>query len=79
MSRGWLSWSVRIRRRAATLRIGASPSGNLTVVELVPKARRIFFTGSFVRFGVPAVEEMCKRLLLESHRDVSEPVNAAMM
>lgn len=49
------------RDRAATLRIGPSPSGNLTVLQLVPQRTRRFRTKAFVDAGIPAVDEVCDR------------------
>lgn len=62
-----LRWRARLRtghlsRRAANLRLYPSPSHNLTVLELIPVARRFLRTGSFVRRGVPAMSELAARL-----------------
>lgn len=63
----WCSWlaSVRtgpLRRRDATLRIGPSPSGNLTVLQLMPQETRRIYTRAFVRAGVQAVDEIGRSL-----------------
>lgn len=54
----------RFRKRAASLRLRPSPSNNLTIVELVPRHRIGFRTAAFVRVGVPAVNELCRRIRL---------------
>lgn len=64
VSCSWLA-SVRtglFRSRDATLRIGPSPSGNITVLQLMPQHTRRFYTRSFVRAGITAVDEVGGRL-----------------
>lgn len=60
-------WHARLRtgpfaRRAATLHITATPSANLTVLELIPDRRRVFGTRRFVSRGVRSVEELATRI-----------------
>jgi hypothetical protein len=50
------------RERKATLRVGPSPSGNMTVLQLVPRSPRRFRTRSFVEAGVPAIQELSEQL-----------------
>lgn len=62
-----LSWDVTLRtmpwrRRAATLRIGPSPSFHITVFRLTPVNRQRFATRSFVRAGLRAAFELTSRL-----------------
>jgi hypothetical protein len=58
---------VRCRRlapsRPATLRVYPSPSGNLTIVELVPTRPGRIPTSSFIRAGVEALTALGLRLL----------------
>ncbi len=67
IDRAGLHWRARLRtgplcRRAANLRVYSSPSRNVTVLELVPEARRLIQTRAFVRRGVPAIGELAARL-----------------
>ena len=60
-------WTVSLRtgwvkRRAAQLQLSASPSFNVTVLELLPAAPRRTGTRSFLRAGLPAIEELARRL-----------------
>jgi hypothetical protein len=62
-----LRWRATLRTgqiatRSANLRLYSSPSRNITVLELIPDARRLIRTRSFVRRGVPAVAELAARL-----------------
>jgi hypothetical protein len=52
----------RLKRRAAELHVTASPSFNVTVLELVPASRRRTGARSFLRAGLQAVEELAHRL-----------------
>ena len=52
----------RMRRRAANLHVTASPSFNVTVLELIPSSRRRRGARAFLRVGLPAVEELVRRL-----------------
>lgn len=61
------SWFVTLRTgplrsRRATLRITPSPSGNITVLQLMPQESRRFYTRSFVKAGVPALDEVGQRI-----------------
>ncbi|MGI9605736.1 MAG: hypothetical protein ACR2P0_06310 [Acidimicrobiales bacterium] len=62
----WFSWTAIVRtrlvRRKATLRIGPSPSGNVTVLQLVPQKPRRHRTRSFVAAGIPALEGIASQL-----------------
>ncbi len=51
------------RSRPATLRAYPSPSGNLTILELVPLRPGRIPTSSFIRAGVKAVNTLGMRLL----------------
>lgn len=64
MSCTWMATlrTGRFRERKATLRIGPSPSGNVTVLQLVPQSPRRIRTRSFVEAGVPAIKELCEQL-----------------
>lgn len=67
-SGSWRTWIATVRTgwfssRKANLRIGPSASGNLTVIQLVPRQPRHFRTGAFVNVGVEAVDELRDRLL----------------
>ena len=67
VDRTGLQWRARLRTgalcsRAANLRLYSSPSQNVTVLELIPEARRLIRTRAFVRRGVPAVGELAARL-----------------
>lgn len=60
-------WTVSLRtgwvtRRAAQLQLSASPSFNVTVLELLPAAPRRTGNRSFLRAGLPAIEELARRL-----------------
>jgi len=62
------SWHVTVRTntfrtRRATLRIGPSPSGNLTVLQLVPLRARRFRATAFVGVGVPVIASLGQRLM----------------
>jgi hypothetical protein len=64
------SWQATVRtglyrKRTATLRIDPSPSGILTILQLVPASVCRFRTQSFVRAGVPALREFSERLSLQ--------------
>lgn len=52
----------RYRRRPATLRIEPSPSGVLTILQLVPASSRRYRTRSFVTAGALAVSQLSDRL-----------------
>lgn len=72
-----LTWLTTLRtglfrRRAATLRIGPSPSGNLTVLQLVPQKPRRYRTGAFVQAGLPAVDEICDRLAHANQSSITQ-------
>jgi hypothetical protein len=61
------AWTVSLRtgwvkHRAAQLQLSASPSFNVTVVELIPAAPRRTGARSFLRAGLPAIEELARRL-----------------
>lgn len=67
---GSCSWQATVRtglyrKRTATLRIDPSPSGILTILQLVPESACRFRTHSFVRAGVPALRELSERLSLQ--------------
>ena len=53
---GWL------KHRAAQLQVSASPSFNVTVLELIPATPRRTGNRSFLRVGLPAIEELARRL-----------------
>ena len=53
---GWL------KHRAAKLQVSASPSFNVTVLELIPATPRRTGNRSFLRVGLPAIEELARRL-----------------
>ena len=57
---GWL------KHRAAQLQVSASPSFNVTVLELIPATPRRTGNRSFLRVGLPVIEELARRL--ECHR-----------
>ncbi|MEM8704898.1 MAG: hypothetical protein AAGE98_00460, partial [Actinomycetota bacterium] len=49
-------------RREAVLAVHASPSQNITMLELVPRRPRRLRTTTFVRLGVGAIAELATRL-----------------
>ena len=51
-----------IKRRAARLQVSASPSFNVTVLELIPATPRRMGSRSFLRVGLPVIEELARRL-----------------
>ncbi|MEO0493237.1 MAG: hypothetical protein AAF081_07465 [Actinomycetota bacterium] len=61
-------WEVALQtgpptgRRDAQLAVHASPSCNLTIIELVPRRPRRVRTKTFVRLGVAAIAELAERL-----------------
>ena len=58
-----VTWGRLPRRsRSATLRAYPSRSANLTVLELVPRRRRLIHTGAFIRAGVPAIATLSCRI-----------------
>ena len=61
------SWRASLRtgwvkRRSAKLQVSASPSFNVTVLELIPASPRRTGNRSFLRVGLPAIEEIARRL-----------------
>jgi len=61
------SWAATLRtgwlkHRDAKLQVSASPSFNVTVLELVPATPRRTGNRSFLRVGLPAIEELARRL-----------------
>lgn len=68
-----LTWPVLVTtglgRRHAILRIGSSPSANLTVLELVPARRDRFRAPAFVRAGIMVTQELADRLLSTAQRE----------
>ncbi len=71
VSQRGLAWQVTVRtgllaRRQATLRIEASPSANLTVLELIPNKRRPLWRRAFVRAGIEVMIELSSRLRTRS-------------
>jgi hypothetical protein len=63
---GWMT------RRAAQLQVSASPSFNVTVLELIPAARRRIGNRSFLRVGLPVIEEVARRLETDRSPQVTE-------
>ncbi len=51
-----------VKHRAAQLQVSASPSFNVTVLELVPARPRRTGNRSFLRVGLPVIEELARRL-----------------
>jgi hypothetical protein len=51
-----------VKHRAAQLQVSASPSFNVTVLELIPSTPRRTGNRSFLRVGLPAIEELARRL-----------------
>ncbi|HEX4980716.1 MAG TPA: hypothetical protein VFV63_03420 [Ilumatobacteraceae bacterium] len=51
-----------VKHRAAQLQVSASPSFNVTVLELIPVTPRRTGSRSFLRVGLPVVEELARRL-----------------
>jgi len=51
-----------VKHRAAQLQVSASPSFNVTVLELIPATPRRTGNRSFLRVGLPAIEELARRL-----------------
>jgi hypothetical protein len=51
-----------LKHRAAQLQVSASPSFNVTVLELIPATPRRTGNRSFLRVGLPAIEEIARRL-----------------
>jgi hypothetical protein len=61
------TWTASLRtgwmkHRAAQLQVSASPSFNVTVLELIPARPRRTGNRSFLRVGLPAIEELARRL-----------------
>ena len=61
------SWTASLRtgwvkHRAAQLQVSASPSFNVTVLELIPATPRRTGNRSFLRVGLPVIEELARRL-----------------
>lgn len=61
------AWAASLRtgwvlRRPARLHVSASPSLNVTVLELIPARRRRIGNRSFLRVGLAVVEELAHRL-----------------
>ena len=66
-SRHELAWDVRVatlpgRRRRASMRIYSSPSGNVTVLTLVPATTSRIFPRAFIRAGLRSMREVGSRL-----------------
>ena len=62
-----LSWDVVLRapiwrRRRATLKLFASPSSNVSVLTLVPAKPRRVARRRFLRTGIRALEDVCRRI-----------------
>jgi hypothetical protein len=60
-------WTASLRtgwvtHRSARLQVTASPSFNVTVLELIPATPRRIGNRSFLRVGLPVVEELARRL-----------------
>jgi hypothetical protein len=51
-----------VKHRAAQLQVSASPSFNVTVLELIPATPRRIGNRSFLRVGLPVIEELARRL-----------------
>jgi hypothetical protein len=51
-----------VKHRAARLQVSASPSFNVTVLELIPVTPRRTGSRSFLRVGLPVIEELARRL-----------------
>jgi hypothetical protein len=51
-----------VKHRAAQLQVSASPSFNVTVLELIPATPRRTGNRSFLRVGLPVIEEVARRL-----------------
>jgi hypothetical protein len=51
-----------VKHRSAQLQVTASPSFNVTVLELVPVTPRRTGKRSFLRVGLPVIEELARRL-----------------
>ena len=51
-----------VKHRAAQLQVSASPSFNVTVLELIPATPRRTGNRSFLRVGLPVIEELARRL-----------------
>jgi hypothetical protein len=51
-----------VKHRAARLQVSASPSFNVTVLELIPATPRRTGNRSFLRVGLPVIEELARRL-----------------
>ncbi|MGH9133418.1 MAG: hypothetical protein ACRDZZ_05740 [Ilumatobacteraceae bacterium] len=52
----------KVTHRTAQLHVSASPSFNVTVLELIPATRRRLGNRSFLRVGLPVIEELARRL-----------------
>jgi hypothetical protein len=71
-------WTASLRtgwvtHRAAQLQVSASPSFNVTVLELIPAARRRIGKRSFLRVGLPVIEEVARRLEKRGHETAQIP------
>jgi hypothetical protein len=60
-------WTASLRtgwvtHRTAQLQVSASPSFNVTVLELIPSTPRRTGNRSFLRVGLPVIEELARRL-----------------
>ena len=51
-----------VKHRSAQLQVSASPSFNVTVLELIPARPRRTGNRSFLRVGLPVIEELARRL-----------------
>ena len=51
-----------VKHRTAQLQVSASPSFNVTVLELIPATPRRTGNRSFLRVGLPVIEELARRL-----------------
>jgi hypothetical protein len=51
-----------VKHRTAKLQVSASPSFNVTVLELIPETPRRTGNRSFLRVGLPVIEELARRL-----------------
>lgn len=62
-----LAWDVRVRtlpgrRRRASMRVYSSPSGNVTVLTLVPATTSKVFPTAFIRAGLRSMRQVGTRL-----------------
>jgi hypothetical protein len=65
-----------VKHRSAQLQVSASPSFNVTVLELIPATPRRTGNRSFLRFGLPVIEELARRL--EAARNQHCTTNTAL-